>query len=59
MERKGVNEMNRKIYRICLVMAIMAAVVSGIFYYRFLQSRESAPTEGVFVWREASGSGCV
>ena len=31
--------MNRKMYRLCLVMVIMAAVVSGILYYRVLKKK--------------------
>ncbi|MCI8636123.1 MAG: hypothetical protein HFJ05_11170 [Eubacterium sp.] len=51
--------MNRKMYRLCLVMVIMAAVVSGILYYRVLKKKIDIPKEGVFVWEELTGSGCV
>ncbi len=51
--------MNRKLYRLCLVMVIMAAVVSGVLYYRVLKKKAAAPQEGIFVWEELSGSGCV
>lgn len=47
--------MNRNIYRFCLVMVIAAAVVSGIFYYRFIQKKEMMPKEGIFVWQEMMG----
>lgn len=47
--------MNRNLYRFCLVMVIAAAVVSGIFYYRFMQEKEQMPKEGTFVWREMRG----
>ncbi|MCI8489193.1 MAG: hypothetical protein HFJ04_02895 [Lachnospiraceae bacterium] len=45
--------MNRKAYRICLIMIIMAAVVSGIFYYRLTQKKEIDPNEGIFVWKDS------
>ena len=32
--------MNRKLYRLCLVMVIMAAVLSGILYYRVLKKKK-------------------
>ncbi len=47
--------MNRNLYRLCLVMVIAAAVVSGIFYYRFIQKKEMTPKEGTFVWQEMRG----
>lgn len=51
--------MNRKMYRLCLAMVIMAAVVSGILYYRILKKKTVIPQDGVFVWEELTGSGCV
>ena len=48
--------MNRRIYRFCLIMVIAAAVVSGIFYYSFIQEKETMPKEGTFVWREMRGA---
>ncbi len=51
--------MNRKLYRICLFMVITAAVVSGVLYYRVLKKKASPPQEGIFVWEELTGSGCV
>lgn len=51
--------MNRKLYRFCLVMVIAAAVVSGIFYYRFIQEKERMPKEGTFVWQEMRGVECA
>ena len=49
--------MNRKLYRLCLVMVIMAAVLSGILYYRVLKKKTATPQEGIFVWEELMGSG--
>ena len=51
--------MNRRLYRLCLVMVIMAAVISGVLYYRVLKKKEALPQEGIFVWEELTGSGCV
>ena len=48
--------MNRRMYGLCLVMLIMAAVISGVFYYRFVQKKNVVPKEGTFVWR--MGAGC-
>lgn len=59
MQSKEVRNMNRKIYRFCLVMVIAAAVVSGIFYYRFIQEKERMPKEGTFVWQEMRGVECA
>lgn len=47
--------MNRNLYRFCLVMVIAAAVVSGIFYYRFIREKERMPKEGTFVRQEMRG----
>ena len=52
-KEKDVIAMNRKAYRICLIMIIMAAVVSGIFYYRLTQKKELDPNEGIFVWKDS------
>ena len=51
--------MNRKTYRICLVMLIMAAVVSGILYYRFAFKKGAPPNEGTFVWNKIAEGECV
>lgn len=48
--------MNRKIYRICLMTAIVIAIFSGILYYEFYQKQEVIPKEGTFVWQETMGS---
>ncbi len=47
--------MNRKTYRLCLVMLIAAAIASGIFYYRMIQEKNGMPKEGTFVWETEAG----
>ena len=37
--------MNRKTYRLCLIVLIVSAVVSGVFYYRFSQEKHHVPKE--------------
>lgn len=52
--------MNRKTYRICLVMLIAAAMISGIFYYRLVYQKETRPKDGIFVYQgAATGCECV
>lgn len=41
--------MNRKTYRMCLVMLIVLAALSGICYYRFVMKHELNPKDGLFV----------
>ena len=42
--------MNRKTYRICLLMMVIITIIGGIFYYTKLQSEENEiPREAVFV----------
>ena len=41
--------MNRRSYRICLIVMIIAAICTGVFYYRFLQKKELDPRDGIFV----------
>ena len=47
--------MNRRVYRICLVMVIMIAIVSGIFYYRFAVNQKQEPDGGTLVWQKTTG----
>lgn len=47
--------MNRKVYRFCLVVIIVAAVISGVWYYQFYQRQEINPKEGTLVWAETIG----
>lgn len=47
--------MSRRVYRICLVMAIVAAIVGGVLYYELYQKPQIAPKEGTFVWQEIEG----
>ena len=51
--------MNRKMYRLCLAVVVMAAVVSGVLYYRVWRKKALPPQDGIFVWEELTGSGCV
>lgn len=52
--------MNQKTYRICLVMLILAAMVSGICYYRLVCQKEVRPKDGIFVyWDAENGCECV
>lgn len=51
--------MNRRTYRICLVMLIMAAIVSGVFYYRFMHKKENLPKEGTFVRESLMERECI
>lgn len=51
--------MNRNTYRFCLIMLIAIAVVSGVFYYRFIQKKTLIPKEGTFVWRSMAESECI
>lgn len=44
--------MNRKIYRICLVLLILVAVAGGVWYYGVLQRHQMTPTEGTLVWED-------
>lgn len=44
--------MNRKVYRLCLVMVIVMAALSGIIYYQFVQKQEKIPEKGTFVWQD-------
>lgn len=48
--------MNRRTYRICLFVMIIAAICTGVFYYRFLQKKELDPRDGIFVEEYFSGS---
>ena len=56
---KGSDRWNRKTYRICLAALIIAAMISGICYYRFVCKEEASPKEGVFVYRDMMGRECV
>lgn len=47
--------MNRKTYRICLIMLIIAAMISGLFYYRMVYRKELNPRDGVFVYEGQTG----
>lgn len=49
--------MSRKKYRACLIMAIAAAVISGVCYYQFLRNKKAAPEDGTLVWHEMVESG--
>ena len=51
--------MNRKMYRICLVVIIIVATISGIYYYRLIQKRELNPKDGIFVHQSFRGSEVV
>lgn len=51
--------MNRKTYRICLIMVIIAAIFSGIFYYRQIHRGQSNPKDGIFVQQVLMRSECV
>lgn len=48
--------MNRNTYRICLVMLILIAVISAVWYYQMFGNKELNPKEGTFVW-ETAGEG--
>ncbi|GFI26575.1 hypothetical protein IMSAGC012_01696 [Lachnospiraceae bacterium] len=48
--------MNRKTYRLCLIVLIVSAVVSGVFYYRFSQEKHAVPKEATFVSCPLTGS---
>lgn len=47
--------MNRKTYRICLIILIIAAMISGIYYYRSVQKEELNPQDGIFVRENGMG----
>ncbi|MDE6903960.1 MAG: hypothetical protein K2P76_03260 [Lachnospiraceae bacterium] len=42
--------MNRKTYRICIVMIILAAILSTVLYYQAVEKKDLNPKDGVFVW---------
>lgn len=44
--------MNRKTYRICLIMLIAVAIISTVLYYQMLEKKELQPKDGVFVFEE-------
>lgn len=48
--------MNRKTYRICLIVIIIAAALSGIYYYHMIQKKEIIPKDGIFVQKFFAGS---
>lgn len=41
--------MNRKIYRLCLIMLIVAGVLGGFLYYRLEDRKEPELEKGIFV----------
>lgn len=43
--------MSKNVYRLCLVMLILAAVLSGVLYYHFGYKQEYVPERGTFVWQ--------
>ena len=47
--------MNRKTYRICLIMLIIAAMISGSYYYRSVHKEELNPHDGIFVRENGMG----
>lgn len=49
-KKKDVRNLNRKIYRICLVMLILAAILSTVLYIRIAEKKELNPKDGIFVW---------
>lgn len=49
-KKKDVRNLNRKTYRICLVMLILAAILSTVLYIRIAEKKELNPKDGVFVW---------
>lgn len=51
--------MNRNTYRICLMVLIMAAVASGIFYYRLSRKKTLLPKEGTLVWQCGKTGACI
>lgn len=44
------RNLNRKTYRICIVMLIAAAILSTVIYYQMVEKKELSPKDGVFVW---------
>jgi hypothetical protein len=49
-KEKDVRNLNRKTYRICIVMLIAAAILSTVIYYQMVEKKELSPKDGVFVW---------
>lgn len=47
--------MNRKLYRICLVMVIALSIVSGVLYYQYCKNQEIHPEDGTLVWTDITG----
>ncbi|MBO5372264.1 MAG: hypothetical protein J6A75_06050 [Lachnospiraceae bacterium] len=44
--------MSKKVYRMCLIMAIMAAALSGFFYYQYSKNQDIDPENGTFVQKD-------
>lgn len=49
-KKKDVRNLNRKTYRICLVMIILVAILSAVLYFQIVEKKELNPKDGVFVW---------
>ena len=47
--------MGRMIYRMCLVLVLIAAVTGGVYYYMTVYEKEAVPKKGTFVKTEQAG----
>ena len=43
------NQMNRRIYRMCLAAVLIIAVAGGVFYYMTLNEKQAGIEKGTFV----------
>lgn len=51
--------MNRKTYRICLIVIIIVAALLGVYYYQLIQKKEIDPKDGIFVQKSFRGCDCI
>ena len=57
VKRKGMGSMTKRIYRICLAVAIIAIGIAGIFYYMNYKESESFSKDATLVHYTVSGEG--
>jgi len=49
--KKDVVKLKRNTYRLCVVMLIVVALISTIWYYQAFEKKNLQPKEGIFVWK--------